>query len=38
MIRDGHAVRVACEVLQHMRRAAEGWFGVDDPVVPKESS
>ena len=38
MIRDGHAVRVAREVLQHMRGAAEGWLGVDDPVVPKESS
>ena len=38
MIRDGHAVRVAREVLQHMRGTAEGWLGVDDPVVPKESS
>ena len=37
MIRDRYAVRVAREVMQHMRGSAEGWLGVDDPVVPKES-
>jgi len=38
MIRDGHPVRVAREVLQHMLGFPEGWLGVHDPVVPKESS
>jgi hypothetical protein len=38
MIRDRHAVCVAREVLQHMPWSAEGWLGVDDPVVPKQLS
>jgi hypothetical protein len=38
MIRDGDAVGVAGQIVQHMFGAAEGRFGVDDPVVPKESS
>ena len=36
VIRDGHAVRVAREILQPRFGSAEGAFGVDDPVVTKE--
>jgi len=29
MVGDGHAVRVAAQILEHIVRAPEGWFGVD---------
>ncbi len=32
MIGDGHAMSVAAEILEYILGAAEGWFGVDDPV------
>ncbi len=32
LVGDGHAVRVATEVLQELRGAGEGSFGVHDPV------
>ena len=31
MIRDGHAVGVAADVIQHLLWSGEGWFGVDNP-------
>ncbi len=36
MVRDGDAVSVAAEILQHVLGSAEGWFGVDDPVFAEE--
>ena len=33
MVGDGDAVSVAAEILQHVLGSAEGWFGVDDPIV-----
>ena len=33
-IRDRYAMGVAGEVLEHLRRAAERPFGVNDPVMP----
>lgn len=33
MVGDGHAVGVATEIVQHMGRAAEGWLGVDEPLL-----
>jgi hypothetical protein len=32
MIGDGHPMRIAAEVIQDLRRAAEGGLGVDNPV------
>ncbi len=34
MVGDGDAMRIARQVMQHMLRAAEGRFGIDDPVLP----
>jgi len=36
MVGDGHAVRVAAQILEHIVRAPEGWFGVDHPVVSEQ--
>jgi len=36
MVRDGHTMSVAAEILQHVLGSAEGWFGVDDPIFAKE--
>jgi hypothetical protein len=33
---DGHAMGVAAEILQHIVRATEGTFQVDDPVLSKQ--
>ena len=38
MVGDGHAMGVAAEILEHILGAAEGWFGVDDPVFAKQRS
>ena len=38
MVGDGDAVRIAGEIVQNMFGTAEGWFGVDDPVLTKELS
>ena len=35
-VRDGDAMGVGAEIAQHMFRAAEGSFGVDDPVVAEQ--
>ena len=34
MVGDGDAMRIAGQVMQHMLGAAEGRFGIDDPVLP----
>jgi hypothetical protein len=38
MIRDGHSVGVAGQVLQYVLWAAKGRLGIDDPVFPKQSA
>ena|ERR1035438_1592182 len=38
MIGDGDAVRVACQVVEHILRSAEGAFAVDYPILAKERS
>ncbi len=34
MVGDGDAMCIARQVMQHMLRATEGRFGIDDPVLP----
>ena len=36
MFGDGGAVGIVSQVVENMFRAAEGWFGVDDPILPEE--
>jgi hypothetical protein len=36
MVRDGHTVGVAAEILQHVLGSAKGWLGVDDPIFAEE--
>ena len=31
-IRDGHAVCIACQILQHRPRATPGWLGIHHPL------
>ena len=38
MIGDGHAMGVAAQILEHIFGAAEGRFGVDDPVFSEQRS
>ena len=38
MIGYGDAVRVASEIVQNMLGTAEGWLGIDDPVLVEELS
>lgn len=38
MVGDGDAVRIAGEIVQNMLGTAEGWFGIDDPVLLEELS
>jgi hypothetical protein len=38
MVGDGDAVRIASEIVQNMLGAAEGWLGIDDPVLVEELS
>ena len=35
MIRDGHSVGIAGQVLQHVLWPAKGSLGINDPVFPK---
>jgi hypothetical protein len=35
---DGDAVGLAAEIAQRVFRAAEGWLGIDDPVVAEQGS
>src|ERR1035441_5308605 len=36
MIGDGDAVGLACQIVEHIPRSAEGAFAVDDPLLTKE--
>ena len=36
VVRDGHAVGVTAEVVEHILRTAERWFGIDDPIFAKQ--
>src|SRR5260370_25892786 len=36
MIRDGHAMGVAAEILEHILRAAEEWLRVHHPVLSEQ--
>jgi hypothetical protein len=36
VVGDGDAMGIASEVTQHMMRSAEGWLGVDDPVLTEQ--
>jgi hypothetical protein len=36
MVGDGHAMGVAGEIAEPMTRTAEGWLGVDDPVLTEQ--
>ena len=38
MVGDGDAVRIAGEIVQNMLGTAEGWLGIDDPVLVEELS
>jgi hypothetical protein len=38
VVGDGDAVRIASEIVQNMLGTAEGWLGVDDPVLMEELS
>jgi len=38
MIRDGYAMGVAAKVVEYVLGAAEGWFGVNDPIFAKQWS
>jgi len=33
MVRDGHAMGVAAQILEYILGATEGWFAVDHPVL-----
>ncbi len=35
---DGDAVGVSAEIAQRVFRSAEGWLGIDDPVVAEQGS
>jgi len=36
VVGDGHAVGVTAEVVEHILRTTERWFGVDDPMFSKQ--
>ena len=38
VVGDGHAMRVAGEIAEHMMRTAEGGLGVDDPVLTEQGT
>ena len=38
VVGDGHAMRVAGQILQDMFRPSERCLGVDDPILPEESA
>jgi hypothetical protein len=38
VVGDGHAMRVASEIAEHMMRTAERWLGVDDPVLTEQGA
>jgi hypothetical protein len=38
VVGDGHAMGVTGEIAEHMMRTAEGWLGVDDPVLTEQGA
>jgi len=38
MVGDGDTVRIRSEIVQNMLGTAEGWLGLDDPVLVEELS
>ena len=36
VVRDGHAVGVTAEVVEHILRTTERWFAIDDPIFAKQ--
>jgi hypothetical protein len=36
MAGDGHAMGVSSQVAENVFRAAEGWLGIDNPVVGEQ--
>jgi hypothetical protein len=38
VVGDGHTMGVTGEIAQHMMRTAEGWLGVDDPVLTEQDA
>ena len=38
MVGDGDAMGVAGQIVEHMFGPAEGWLGVDDPVLPEQAA
>ena len=38
MVGDGHAMGVTGEIAEHLMRTAEGWLGVDDPVLTEQGT
>src|SRR5215470_1057596 len=36
VVGDGYAVGITAEVVEHILRTTEGWFGVDDPMFSKQ--
>ena len=38
MVGDGDAMGVTSQIVQHMLGSAEGWLGVDDPVLLGEGT
>ena len=38
MVGDGDAVRITGEIVQNMLGTAEGWLGIDDPILVEELS
>jgi len=36
MVGDGYSMGVAGQVVENMFGAAEGWLGIDDPVLPEQ--
>jgi len=38
VVGNGHPMGVAGKIAQHMMGTAEGWFGIDDPVLPEQGA
>jgi hypothetical protein len=38
VVGDGDAMGVTGEIAEHMRRTAERWLGVDDPVLTEQGT
>lgn len=38
MIGDSHAVSVAAEIAEHLHGAAEGWLGINHPILTMQAA